>query len=135
MSDTAPAALVKPNLYQLQGRNLHVSYSTSGIDGKAHFNYQDAHQSLSFRGDDIRTLETEIGTLVSVTLRRTIDSGSTSFSVLIPTVNLERGHSAPLSTEGITTLHRFSMIPAFNKGQTELYSSTALKGTAQFVVF
>jgi hypothetical protein len=135
MSTTAPATLVTPNLYQLQGKNLHVTYSTSGIDGRAHFSYQDTHQSLSFRGDEIRTQETEIGTLVSVTLRRTVDTGSTSFSVLIPTVNLEQGHSAPLSTEGITTIHRFSVVPAFNKGQTELYSAATLRGTAQFVLF
>ena len=73
MSTTAPVTLVTPNLYQLQGKNLHVTYSTSGIDGRAHFSYQDTHQSLSFRGDEIRTQETEIGTLVSVTLRRTGD--------------------------------------------------------------
>jgi histidinol-phosphate/aromatic aminotransferase/cobyric acid decarboxylase-like protein len=32
--------------------NLHINYSTSGIDGKPHFNYQDAQQnlSLSYRG-------------------------------------------------------------------------------------
>jgi hypothetical protein len=135
MSITAPPSFVKPNLYQLQGKNLHVSYSTSGIDGKPHFSYQDTHQSLSFRGDDIRTQETEIGTLVSVTLRRTPDSGSTTFSLLVPTVKLEQGHSAPLSTEGITTLHRFSIVPAFDKGQTELYDVAPLRGTAQFVVF
>ena len=42
---------------------------------------------------------------------------------------------APLSTEGITTIHRFSVVPAFNKGQTELYSAATLRGTAQFVLF
>ncbi|MFO0762949.1 MAG: hypothetical protein U0359_41320 [Byssovorax sp.] len=135
MTDTTPSLQVAPNLYQLQGSNLHITYSTSGIDGKAHFTYQDAHQTLSFRGDEIRTQETEIGMLVSVSLRRTVDTGSTTFTVLIPTVRLDQGHSAPVSTEGITTIHRFSVIPAFNKGQTELYNVAGLRGTAQFVVF
>lgn len=56
----------RPNLYELRGSQLHVTFSTSGIDGKPHLTYQDAHISASFNGDDIRVLSTEIGTLVSV---------------------------------------------------------------------
>src|SRR5262249_4278839 len=69
MEGTMPE-FVHPNLYQLQGKHLHVSYSTSGFDGRPHFTYQDAHQNLNFAGDDIRTVQTEIGTLVTVTIRR-----------------------------------------------------------------
>src|SRR5262245_54302748 len=85
----------RPNLYQLQGEALHVTYATSGIDGLPHFSYQDAHQTLSFKGDEIRVAETEIGMLVTVSIRRTIDSGATSFTLLVPTVNVEQGGSAP----------------------------------------
>lgn len=123
------------NAFDLQGKHLHVTYSTSGIDGKAHFNYQDAHQTLSFRGDDIRTVETEIGTLVSVSIVRTVDRGSTTFSILIPTTNLDATRTAPIATRGITTIHKFSNIPAFNSGQTEIYSTVILRGTARALVF
>lgn len=124
-----------PNLFDLRAKQLHISYSTSGIDGRAHFTYQDAHQTLSFKGDEIRALETEIGTLVSVSIRRTVDSGSTTFSILIPTINLDATRSANISTRGITTIHKFSMIPAFNNGQTEIYSTVILNGTARAVLF
>ncbi len=134
-SETQPIALVPPNLYQLQGGPIHVTYSTTSIDGKPHFSYQDPHQTLFFKGDDIRVIETDIGRLVTVTIRRTVDTGSTSFSVVIPAVNLEKSHSAHINTLGITTVHRFSVIPAFNRGQTELYHTVALAGTAQFVYF
>src|SRR3954468_17568425 len=90
------STVVKPNLYQLQGEALHVTYSTSGIDGKPHFTYQDRHETLNFRGDEIRSAETEIGVLVSVSIRRTIDAGSTSFSLLVPTVNLGSEQSATI---------------------------------------
>jgi hypothetical protein len=124
-----------PNLFQLSGNNLHINYSTSGIDAKPHFNYQDAQQNLSFSGNDIRAVECDLGTLVSVTIQRTIDSGSTSFSVLIPKVNLNAGESVRIRTRGITTLHRFSIIPAANHGQMDLYTSTKLFGTASKVNF
>ena len=132
----APTTFTKPNLYVLQGGGIHVSYSTSGFDGKPHFTYQDAHGSQSFSGADINVSGTPIGDVVTVTIRRTVNAGSTSFSVLIPTVNVTGlGHPAHVHTEGITTVHRFSIIPAFNQGQTELYHVTALSGTAEQVVF
>ncbi len=124
-----------PNLYQLQGHQLHVLYAASGIDGQPHFDYQDAHQSLHFKGDQIRTVELEIGTLVTVTLRLTVDAGSTSFSVLLPQVNLDQTKQARIATEGIITVHRFSLVPQFNLGQTELYTVTHLTGIAQLVAF
>lgn len=135
-SDTQPiVALVTPNLYQLQGGPIHVTYSTTSIDGQPHFSYQDPHQTLFFKGDDIRVTDTPIGRLVTVVIRRTVDTGSTTFSVVIPAVNLEKSHSAHVSTLAITTVHRFSVIAAFNRGQTELYHTVALAGTAQFVYF
>ena len=124
-----------PNLYIVHGHGLHVTYSTSGFDGKPHFDYHDSHGTHAFSGDQIRTEQTEIGTLVSVTIQLTVDSGSTSFSLLVPTVNLGSANSVPISTVGITTRHKFSIIQSLNLGQTELYSTTNLTGTAQAVVF
>jgi hypothetical protein len=132
---TPPPPEKTPNLFVLHGHGLHVTYSTSGFDGKPHFDYHDTHITHAFAGDEIRTLETEIGTLVSVTIVRTIDTGSTSFTLLVPTVNLGSAFSTPISTIGITTRHKFSIIHALNLGQTELYTETALTGTAQSVVF
>jgi hypothetical protein len=72
---------------------------------------------------------------VTITLRMTIDSGSTTFTLLLLTVNLGPSNNAFIDTEGITTIHRFSTVPAFNQGQTELYTATRLTGTASFVPF
>jgi hypothetical protein len=124
-----------PDMYVLHGAQLHITYSTTSFLGKPQFVYQDAVQTLSFEGDQIRTVATELGTLVTVTIRMTVDTGSTTFTLLVPTVNLGSSNQATIHTEGITTIHRFSVVPLFNQGQTELYSVTPLTGTASFVNF
>jgi hypothetical protein len=48
-------------------------------------------------------------------------------------VNLVSSNQAHVDTEGITTIHRFSIVPTFNQGQTELYTVSSLTGTASFV--
>jgi hypothetical protein len=135
------AEITTPNLYNLSGCNqrgskVKVTYSTSSFTGKPLFNYQDQEQTLNFTGDEIRTKESEIGTLVTVTIRKTVDTGSTTFSLLIPRINLQKSYeSVSIETKGITTINRFSPIPKFNFGQIQTYTITPLKGTAQSVAF
>lgn len=124
-----------PNLYDLHGHHLHITYSTSGIDGKPRFQYHDPLQTLQFSGDEIRTLDSEIGTLVTITLRLTPDLGSTSFTLLVPQVNLGQSREAQITTFGLTTLHRFSIAPQLDRGQTERSTVTELSGTAALVEF
>ncbi|MBR0873971.1 hypothetical protein JQ633_26670 [Bradyrhizobium tropiciagri] len=127
-------ASTQPNLYELSGHGIHVTYSTSSITGKPLFSYHDAVQTRSFSGDEIQTQSSMLGSLVSVFLMRTIDGPSTSFTLLVPGVRLPTSEIASISTEGITTLHKFSIIgPPL--GQTELYTLHRLQGTARFVVF
>jgi len=126
---------VTPNLYELSGKHLHVTYTTTSIDGHATLTYQDAHQGKSFRGDEIRAVECDLGTLVSVTLRMTVDTGSTGFSVFIPRMRIPQGTSAPVHTDGITTVHRLTIPPLLSQGQLDTYSTMALQGTAQAVDF
>ena len=134
-SAQAQVALVAANMFTVAGGGLHVSYSTSGIDGKPHLSYQDPMRSLSFTGDEIRRVECDLGAVVSVTIVRTVDSGSTSFSLLVPHVNVPPFGSVSISTEGITTHHAFSIVPAFNRGQRDFYHVTPLQGAASNVVF
>jgi hypothetical protein len=126
---------VHPNLYNLSGHGLHITYSTTGIDGKPHFSYHSTTQTLSFSGDQIETLQSPLGTLVTVFIFRTIDGPSTSFTLLVPRVNLNANEHLQIRTEGITTMHRFSIIPAMLHGQLDHYTVRALHGTASHVVF
>jgi hypothetical protein len=129
-----PAASKQPNLFELSGDGIHITYSATSFDGQPRFSYQDASETKQFVGNQIRTEKTVVGTLVSVTIAMTPDAGSTTFTVLIPTVNLRVSDSANITTYGLTTLHKFSIIGA-PQGQTELYTTHPLQGTALWVVF
>jgi hypothetical protein len=131
----APFTTPEPNQYVLHGGSLKIIYSATGIDGKPHFSYQDGTQTLNFSGDQIRTVGTEIGTLVSVTTLMSVDTGSTSFTVLIPRINLDSTLQSTIRTEGVSTRHKFSIIPDLNRGQLDSYKYTGLIGTANFVNF
>jgi hypothetical protein len=125
----------QPTLYELSGSGIHVSYSTSSFQGGPLFTYHDALQFKSVSGDQIKTEQTAIGTVVTIVLHMTVDRGSTTFSLLLPRVNLPAppaSQTANITAEGITTLQRFSVPPPL--GQTQLYTVRTLHGTASFVV-
>ncbi|WP_199331067.1 MULTISPECIES: hypothetical protein [unclassified Calothrix] len=126
---------ITPNLYELQSPLIKVIYSKGSLVGKPYLNYRDRKQTLNFSGDQIRTTETEIGTLVTVTITKTVDTGSVTFSLLLPAVNLGTSKQAKIETKGITTVNLFSTIPAFKQGQRQTYTVTPLVGTAKYVAF
>jgi len=123
----------KPGLFTLCGGPLHIVFASFAADGKPHLEYRDASRAMSFSGDQIRTVDTEIGTLVTVTILMTVDAGSTSFTLFVPQVNLQSPETQ-IHTFGVTTQHRFSVIPTFNQGQTEIYTVGELRGTLQAAI-
>jgi hypothetical protein len=124
----------QPTLYELSGNGIHVTYATSSLQGQPQFNYHDAFQARNFTGNQIQTVDTVLGRLVTVFLVQTVDSGSTTFTLLVPSVNLPPSKVANITTEGITTLHKFAIVKP-PQGQTELYTVHKLHGTARFVEF
>jgi hypothetical protein len=124
----------QPTLYELSGHGIHVSYATSSLTGQPQFTYHDAFLAKTFSGNQIQTVDTVLGKLVTVFLVQTVDSGSTTFTLLVPSINLPPSNIANVTTEGITTLHRFSIVKP-PQGQTETYTVHRLHGTAQFVEF
>jgi hypothetical protein len=127
---------IAPNLYVVSGSGVHVTYSTESFGGGPQFTYQDATVSRTFSGGEIRTEQTELGTLVSVTLSLTPDFGSTAFTLVVPKVNLSTASSSvPIHTFGVTTLHRTSIIGPIGLGQTETYTVKKLAGHAEIVRF
>jgi hypothetical protein len=69
-----------------------------------------------------------------VTIVLTPDSGSTDFTLFIPRINLRLFETVHISTIGVTTLRRFSIIGPPH-GQDDFYTSHKLSGTASFVEF
>jgi hypothetical protein len=130
----APARTKQPNLFEVSGYGIQVTYSTTSLNGQPQFNYQDAHQSMLFVGDQILTETTEIGTLVSVMLRQTPDAGSTEFTLVVPRINLRQFDTVNINTIGITTLHK-TTIAGPPHGQSDFYTVHQLQGTASLVTF
>jgi len=130
----APQTAADPNLFELQGHDVTVTYSTSSITGEPLFDYKDRSREISRRGDEIRRVETEIGALVTITLQLTVDAGSTDFTVLIPRIKLPVSNEAQIATVGITTENRTAFLP-LRSGQLQTYATVKLKGTARFVLF
>jgi hypothetical protein len=122
------------NLFELSGDGIQITYSTSNFQGKPQFNYHDASQAKTFTGDQIQVAASALGTLVSVVLNQTVDAGSTTFTVLLPRVNLNIADIANISCPGITALHKMSIVGTPN-GQTDFYTVHALQGTAAHAVF
>src|SRR5579864_5801539 len=102
-------ANIQPNRYVLQSSDgkTKVDYETSSFIGQPTLNLtQSPAPPRHFFGSQIRTVNTEIGTLVTVTTHLTIDTGSTSFSVLIPAISLASiADHKNFSTDAIVTNH------------------------------
>jgi hypothetical protein len=113
-----------------------VSYYPGGsgpiIDGRGRlrFTYHDSSQALAFYDPDVRTVDVpDLGTVVSATIVRSIDIGSTSVSLLLPNVVLPSTLPVSISTELVTTRH-LVFVATLGHPQHDLYSVTALTGVA-----
>lgn len=123
------------NVFNLHGHHLSITYSTGALGAKHTLVYQDALRTLTFEDAQIRKVATDAGDLVSVTLQLTVDSGSTTFSLLVPRVLLDPNQQAHVDTVGITARHRFSLAPALLHGQLDGYQTSRLRGTASSHAF
>jgi hypothetical protein len=129
-------AFIQPNFYAVSGGGLHVTYSTTSINGQPQVYYVSPFVSHNFIGNQITTTASPLGTLVTVTIMMTVDTGSTSFTLLVPRVNLSGpADHVPIDTQGITTHHRFSVFQGAMHGQLDTYSVQELTGTASLVEF
>ena len=130
-------ANIQPNRFVLQSSDgkTKVDYETSSLIGQPVLNLtQGAGPILHFAGSQIRSVNTEIGALVSVTTQLSVDTGSTSFSVLIPAITLTAvsDHKA-FATEAIVTTHSGpNSVP--QTGVHEKYQFIQMKGEANFVL-
>lgn len=130
--------LTSPNQYHLSGEGVTVAYYPGGMGpvlkgGPIALVYQDAQQIRSFTSKEVRAVDgPDLGSTISVTLNKTVDLGSTSFTLLLPVVQLpdELGSSAAIQTNGITTFHR-TFLAGPGQGQQETYRVIALAGDAR----
>jgi len=87
---TTQAVLVQPNVFELEGYDTRISYSTTSIVGLPELIYVSRGETLKFRGDQIRVERTSLGQMVSVILNANPQAVGPveSLSLLIPAMNL-----------------------------------------------
>lgn len=133
---------IEPNHYTLTGDGAQISYTTTGINGQLRFNYAIGEYNGTARGDEIRVAETEIGTLVTVTLDAPPDRHVLTLTVLLPEIHL--GDSASDATgaeengvfqsQAVLTTHHTSIGgPRRVQGPVETYRFLPLEGRANVV--
>jgi hypothetical protein len=122
-----------PNLFELRNRRITVSFSATSITGEPLMNFKDRQHEVSVRGEEIRQVETEVGTLVTITLEPDADAGSLLFTLVIPrAVVTSVGATLGIVTQGFYTRSRHPRLPANVQLQTS--EVVELKGTASFIM-
>lgn len=129
----APQGL-PPNLFELHNRRISVSFSATSITGDPLLNFKDRQHEVSARGEEIRQVETEVGTLVTVTLEPDADAGALLFTLVIPRAVIKTPvATVALVTQGFYTRSRLApRLPA--NAQLQTSEVVELKGTASFIV-
>ena len=125
----------EPNVFELKGMGIEVTYSTTSFIGQPQLTYKDVKRTLTFHGEEIRQVDSEIGQQVTVTLEQVPDLRTETLTLILPAINVE-GAGTSIQTNAILTTHRTSIGgPDLVKGVLQTYRIKALRGKARTVIF
>jgi hypothetical protein len=129
---TTTRTIVQPNLFELQGYNTEINFSTTSILGVPQLTYTNRGQTSNFRGDDLQIEQTQLGQMVTVDLTENPASEILeTLTLLVPIVNLP----STLPERAIQTTAIFSQIAKSTKAQVQTYMPLCLSGVARQVAF
>jgi hypothetical protein len=120
------------NLFELKNDDVRITYSSQGNAGQPFLTYKDPEIDKTFQASEIRSVTTEIGELVTVTLVMGIDQGTRMLTLLVPTVTVAQAKvPVDIKTKAIVTT--FPKVVGSNlPGPAQTYHVESLHGTAQF---
>ena len=119
------------NHFVLRHDDVEVDYTVGITPGLPALTYRDGGSpAISFTDAEITTDNTALGTVVSVALLKTVDTGGELFGFVLPQVDPPQGQSADVETVGV--YERFSGPDSFPKVPPS-WRSIELCGTAQTV--
>ncbi len=122
------------NLFELQGYDVQITFSTTSIIGAPQFSYRDRVESRNFSDNEIALEETALGQTVTVQLKNNAaDEGLESITLLLPLLQLGDEQSVPIQTLAILSKQAVFVAPGTR--QLQQYSPIYLTGTAQAVAF
>ena len=111
---------------------IHVEYTAGVTPGIPALTYSDGNSPpVEFTGSQITADETALGTLVSVPLERSVDTGGERFGFFLPQLDVPRGESGHFETVGV--YERFSG-PNSIPRRPPSWRCVEFRGTAQTVI-
>jgi len=120
------------NLFDLSCAGTRVTYSTTSFAGPPLFNYSGPEGNRHFSGDEIKTLASALGTEVTVTLENVPDLHTITFTLLLPSFNLDADGESEFDTLAIKTTNH-TTIAGPPVGPEQSYEAVALHGVAKSV--
>jgi hypothetical protein len=130
-----PPETQQANLFELQGYDLQITYSTTSFSGEPQFTLISNLDDRTFSGDAVQIEETGLGQMVTVQLKANqADEGLESLTLLVPAVQL----TAEAQAIAIQTLVIFSKQAVFVAPiaqQLQSYHPVYLSGMAKVVSF
>jgi hypothetical protein len=127
---------IQANHYVLKGNQTEITYDETTFDGQPQLTYRVllSPATHTFRGDQISSKGSDIGTLVTVTLEAVADGDTTLLTLVIPTINVIGTTEQAFKTIAIITTVQGNIAgPSLIHGAVQSYHVLKLKGKAQFV--
>jgi hypothetical protein len=127
-------ALTRANIFEFFGDEIQVSYASLNVLGGPRLSYRDAQRSLTFQGDAIRSQQTELGEVITVTLEAIPDFRTVTFSLVLPVVTvLPESRGTSIRVPGVTATNP-TTIAGPPPGPEKLYAVVMLQGTARYIL-
>ena len=127
-------ATKQANHFVLSCGDTDVTYDTTSITGQPLLSYAGPEGRLSFSGTEIETLDSALGTEVTVTLESVPDLHTITFTLLLPSFRLRKSGEAAFDTVAIKTTNH-TTIAGPPEGAAQTYEAIELHGTAESVAF
>ena|ERR1700730_3064289 len=89
------------NKFILKHHQIEVDYTIGITLGLVALTYKDGPDVKTFKTNEITTDQTALGSLVSVLLVRTIDTGGERFGFFLPQLDVPKGQTEKFATAGV----------------------------------
>jgi hypothetical protein len=119
------------NKFVLKHHHLEVDYTIGITPGIPALVYKDGHNVKTFQAAEITTNVTDLGSLVSVSLVKSIDTGGERFGFFLPELDVPSGQTAGFTTVGV---YEWFDGPDSIPRRPPSWSCVELHGTAQTVI-
>ena len=119
------------NKFVLKHHQIEVDYTIGITPGLTALTYKDGPNVKTFKTNEVTTDQTALGSMVSVVLVKTIDTGGERFGFFLPQLDVPSGQTEKFATAGV--YETFSG-PASIPHRPPMWRCIDMHGTAQTVI-